>query len=67
MHSARRCCAGLVDKVILDPGESDVSHVRVVWRGGAVSELDVKMPVNSVANLGREVEMRARVWISVSE
>lgn len=50
----------LVDKVILDRGESDVSHVRVVWRGGAVSELDVKMRVNSVANLGRGVEMRAR-------
>ena len=50
----------LVEKVILDRGESDVSHVRVVWRGGAVSELDVKMRVNSVANLGRGVEMRAR-------
>jgi DNA invertase Pin-like site-specific DNA recombinase len=53
----------LVDKVILDRGESDVSHVRVVWRGGAVSELDVKMRVNSVANLGRGVEMRARALV----
>jgi hypothetical protein len=50
----------LVDKVILDRGERDISHVRIVWRGGAVSELDVKMRVNSVANLGRGVEMRAR-------
>jgi DNA invertase Pin-like site-specific DNA recombinase len=51
----------LVDKVVLDRGEHDVSHVRIVWRGGAVSELDVKMRVNSVANLARGTEMRARV------
>jgi DNA invertase Pin-like site-specific DNA recombinase len=50
----------LVDKVILDRGEHDVSRVRIVWRGGAVSELDVKMRVNSVANLARGAEMRAR-------
>jgi len=51
----------LVDKVILDRGEHDVSHVRIVWRGGAISELDVKMRVNAVANLTRGAEMRARI------
>ena len=50
----------LVDKVILDRGEHDVSRVRIIWRGGAISELDVKMRVNAVANLTRGAEMRAR-------
>ena len=32
----------LVEKVILDRGEHDVGLVRIVWRGGAVSELDAR-------------------------
>ena len=51
----------LIDKVVLDRGEHDVARVRIVWRGGAVSELDVKMKVNSVPKLTRGVEMRQRV------
>jgi DNA invertase Pin-like site-specific DNA recombinase len=51
----------LVDKVVLDRGEHDVSRVRIVWRGGAVSNLEVKMKVNSVAKLTRGTEMRDRV------
>jgi Recombinase zinc beta ribbon domain len=51
----------LIDKVVLDRGVHDVSLVRIVWRGGAVSELNVKMKVNSVAKLTRGTEMRARV------
>jgi len=51
----------LVDKVVLDRGEHDVALVRIVWRGGAVSDLDVKMKVNSVAKLTRGTEMRDRV------
>lgn len=51
----------LVDKVVLDRGEHDVALVRIVWRGGAVSNLDVKMKVNSVAKLTRGKEMRDRV------
>ena len=39
----------LVDKVVLDRGDHDVALVRVVWRGGAVTSLEVKMKVNSVA------------------
>lgn len=50
----------LVDKVILDRGEHDVSRVRIVWRGGAMTELDVKMRVNSIASLSRGAEMKAR-------
>src|ERR1700756_332995 len=51
----------LIDKVILDRGEHDVVRVRIVWRGGAVTEIEVKMRVNSVENLTQGAEMRERV------
>jgi DNA invertase Pin-like site-specific DNA recombinase len=51
----------LVDKVVLDRGEHDIAKVRIVWRGGAVSEIDVKMRVGSVAKLTRGEEMQERV------
>ena len=38
-----------------------VRVVRIVWRGGAVTDLEVKMRVNSVANLTRGGEMRDRL------
>ena len=46
---------------MLDRGERDVARVRIVWRGGAVSEIDVKMRVGSVARLTRGDEMQVRV------
>ena len=51
----------LVEKVVLDRGERDIALVRIVWRGGAMTELDVKMRVNAVANLTRGGEMRDRL------
>jgi DNA invertase Pin-like site-specific DNA recombinase len=51
----------LVEKVVLDRGEHDVAQVRIVWRGGAVSEIEVKMRVASVARLTRGEEMEQRV------
>jgi DNA invertase Pin-like site-specific DNA recombinase len=51
----------LVEKVVLDRGDRDVALVRIVWRGGAVSDLEVKLKVNSVAKLTRGTEMRERV------
>jgi DNA invertase Pin-like site-specific DNA recombinase len=51
----------LVEKVVLDRGEHDVASVRIVWRGGAVTNLEVKMKVNSLAKLTRGREMRDRV------
>jgi hypothetical protein len=51
----------LVDKVVLDRGEHDVALVRIVWRGGAVTDLEVKVKVNSIAKLTRGMEMRDRV------
>jgi DNA invertase Pin-like site-specific DNA recombinase len=50
----------LVDKVVLDRGEHDVASVRIVWRGGAVTELAVQRRVNAVAKLARGEEMRDR-------
>jgi hypothetical protein len=51
----------LIEKVVLDRGEHDIARVRIVWRGGAVTELEIKMRVNSVANLTRGAEMRERL------
>lgn len=51
----------LIDKVVLDRGEHDVALARIVWRGGAITELAVKLKVNSVAKLTRGTEMRDRV------
>lgn len=51
----------LVEKVVLDRGTHDVAQVRVVWRGGAVSELAVPRPVTSIASLTRGAEMRERI------
>ncbi len=47
----------LVEKVVLDRGTCDIALARIVWRGGAVTDLDVKMRVNSVAKLTRGKEM----------
>lgn len=51
----------LVEKVVLDRGERDLAMVRIVWRGGAVTDLEVKLMVNSVAKLTRGGEMRDRL------
>jgi DNA invertase Pin-like site-specific DNA recombinase len=51
----------LVEKVVLDRGTRDIALARIVWRGGAVTDLDVKMRVNSVAKLTRGDEMRDRL------
>lgn len=50
----------LVDRVVLDRGERDVALVRIVWRGGAVSDIAVKLRVNAVAHLTHGKEMRDR-------
>jgi DNA invertase Pin-like site-specific DNA recombinase len=50
----------LIDKVVLDRGEHDVTSARIVWRGGAVTGLEVRMRVNGIAKLTRGLEMRDR-------
>ena len=61
MLNAKRYCGASLTKFVLDRGEHDVALVRIVWRGGAVTNLEVKMKVNSVAKLTRGTEMRDRV------
>ncbi|MFL5284660.1 MAG: recombinase family protein [Rhodopila sp.] len=51
----------LIDKVILRRTSRDATSVRIVWRGGAVSELKVALPVNTLTALPRGAEMEARV------
>lgn len=51
----------LVEKAVLERGTHDVAQVRVVWRGGAVSELAIPRPVTGVASLTRGAEMRERI------
>lgn len=51
----------LVEKVVLDRGKRDIALARIIWRGGAVTDLEVKMRVNSVADLTRGDEMRDRL------
>lgn len=51
----------LIEKVVLNRGERDIALARIVWRGGAVTELHVKMKVNSIAKLTHGEELRARL------
>ena len=51
----------LIDKVVLERGAHDVATARVIWRGGAVSQLTVKLAVARLTALTRGAEMRERV------
>ena len=39
----------------------DKADVRIVWRGGEITEMTVMLPVNAVSFLPRHAEMEARV------
>ena len=49
----------LIDKVVLRRTARDAAGVRIVWRGGEVSEMQVALPVNALAKLPRGAEMEA--------
>jgi DNA invertase Pin-like site-specific DNA recombinase len=51
----------LIDKVVMRRSARDRAEVRIVWRGGATTELTIMMPVNSLAALPRHTEMEQRV------
>ena len=51
----------LIDKVALRRTARDAASVRVVWRGGEVSEFTVALTVNALAALPRAAEMETRV------
>ena len=51
----------LVEKVVIERGAHDTASIRLVWRGGAVSELAVPRRVNGIDDLTRGAEMRTRI------
>jgi hypothetical protein len=51
----------LIDKVILRRNTRGQVLVRIVWRGGATTELNVAVAVNAVKALPRFAEMEARL------
>ena len=50
----------LIDKVVMRRA-TDCVQLRIVWRGGAVTELEVGIAVGALASLARGAEMEARV------
>lgn len=56
--SLLRC---LIDKVILDRQTPDTITTRIVWRGGAVSELAVPCSVGALADLSGFAQMEAEI------
>ncbi|MDI7267619.1 MAG: recombinase family protein [Myxococcota bacterium] len=56
--SLLRC---LIDKVVARRTSRDRVAVRIVWRGGAVSQLEVGIPVASLQHLSGMAEMEAEV------
>jgi hypothetical protein len=51
----------LIEKVVMRRSSRDRPEVRIVWRGGATTELTVMMPVNALTALPRHAEMEQRV------
>jgi DNA invertase Pin-like site-specific DNA recombinase len=51
----------LIEKVVLQRIARDAARVRIVWHGGAVSEMTVPLPVNALTAMPRGAEMEARV------
>ena len=51
----------LIDKVVLRRAATDRISARIVWRGGAVSDLEVAVAVSTYRVLPRGAEMEARL------
>jgi hypothetical protein len=51
----------LIQKVVLTRAVRDRIAIRIVWRGGEVSELEVETPVHALCALSRGAEMEARL------
>ena len=51
----------LIDKVVMRRAARDMAEVRIVWRGGEITEMAVALPVNAVTALPRYGEMETRV------
>ena len=51
----------LIDKVVMHRLTQDCVGVRIVWRGGETTEMEVGIAVGALTSLSRGVEMEARV------
>ncbi len=51
----------LIEKVVLTRNVRDRTMIRIVWRGGEVSELDIETRVHATSALSRGAEMEARL------
>jgi DNA invertase Pin-like site-specific DNA recombinase len=51
----------LIEKVVLQRVLRDRITIRIVWRGGEISELAVEPPVHALSALSRGAEMEARL------
>ncbi|MGF6979992.1 DNA invertase Pin-like site-specific DNA recombinase [Paraburkholderia sp. JPY465] len=60
-ESKKTMLRSLIDKVVLHRVTRDRITIRVVWRGGEVSELEVEPRVHAVSALSRGAEMLARL------
>jgi DNA invertase Pin-like site-specific DNA recombinase len=60
-ESKKALLRSLIDRVILQRVTRDRITIRVVWRGGEVSQLEVEPRVHAGAALSRGAEMEARV------
>src|SRR5262249_3852957 len=47
----------LIDKVVMRRAARDMAEVRIVWRGGEITEMTVALRVNAVTALPRYAEM----------
>jgi len=52
---------GLIDKVVLDRRVPDTITTRIVWRGGAVSELEVPCSVGRLADVSDFAQLEAQI------
>jgi DNA invertase Pin-like site-specific DNA recombinase len=52
---------GLLDKVVVQRVGRDQVQIRIVWRGGDVTEYVIPIPVGSLAELSTSQELEARV------
>ena len=51
----------LIDKLVIHRSAPDTIRMRLVWRGGDASALDIPVAVGSLAALSRHAELEARI------
>jgi DNA invertase Pin-like site-specific DNA recombinase len=51
----------LIEKVVLRRAQSDTVQVRVVWKGGDASSVEIPVPVKTVQHLSRFTQMQQEI------